>query len=163
MGAALNPQLANFRDNIWDESLPCSAIEIPEGLSKEGKPYITFCSWEATSYIRDLIRLRESRCETVKPSSHICTAHGSTEQLSVSRFENLWRKLCRNAGVDLRPVEIEGRYVRLAKGGMGLLLWGLRYHVRLHTLRNFFRTALAVSGVDRMAPYNFISLKTLNL
>ena len=27
--AALNLQLANFRDSIWDESLPCYAVEIP--------------------------------------------------------------------------------------------------------------------------------------
>jgi len=96
--AALNLQLANFRDNIWDESLPCYAIEIPEGLSKEGEPYITFCSYEAASYIRDLLKLRESRGETVKPSSHLFTAQDSAEQLSVSRFENLWRELCGEAG-----------------------------------------------------------------
>jgi integrase len=150
--AALSLQLANFRDNIFDESLPCYAIEIPEALSKEGEPYITFCSWEAASYIRDLIKIREARGETIKPSSYIFTAQDSEEPLSVSRFENLWRELCREAGVDLRPVKIKGQHVRIVKGGERVYSReGQRYNIRPHSLRKFFRTALAISGVDRMA------------
>jgi integrase len=150
--AALNLQLANFRDNIFDESLPRYAIEIHEALSKEGEPYITFCSWEAASYIRDHIRFRESRGETIKPSSYVFTAQDAEEPLSVSRFENLWRGLCREAGVDLRPVKIKGRHIRIAKGGEWIYSSeGKRYNIRPHSLRKFFRTALAISGVDRMA------------
>jgi len=150
--AALNLQLANFRDNIWDESLPCYAVEIPEELSKEGESYITFCSWEGASYIRDLIKLRESRGETVKPSSYLFTAQESNEPLSISRFENLWRELCREAGVDLRPVKIKGRHVRIVKGGERVYSSeGKRYNIGPRSLRKFFRTALAISGVDRVA------------
>jgi len=150
--AALNLQLANFRDSIWDESLPCYAVEISEELSKEGEPYMTFCSWEAASYIRDLIKLRESRGETVKPSSYLFTAQESNESLSVSRFENLWRELCREAGVDLKPVKIKGRHVRIVKRGERIYSYeGKCYNIRLHSLRKFFRTVLAISGVDRVA------------
>jgi len=150
--AALNLQLQNFRDNIWDESLPCYAVEIPEALSKEEEPYITFCSWETASYIRDILKFRESRGETIKPSSYLFTAQDSEEPLSVSRFENLWRELCREAGVDLRPVKIKGQHVRFVKGGGRVYSpEGKRYNVRPHSLRKFFRTALAISGVDRMA------------
>jgi len=51
--AAASLKLRNLRDNIWDESLPCHAIEIQEEVGKEGEPYITFCSWECAEYIRD--------------------------------------------------------------------------------------------------------------
>ena len=150
--AALNLRLENFKDNLWDESLPCYAIEISEELSKEGEPYITFCSWEAASYIRDYLRMREARGETIKPQSYLFTGQDSEAPLSVSRFETLWRDLCREAGVDLRPVKIKGRHVKLVKGGERVYSpEGKRYNIRPHSLRKFFRTALAISGVDRMA------------
>jgi integrase len=150
--AALNLRLESFKDNIWDESLPCYAIEIPESLSKEGEPYITFCSWEAASYIREYLKLRESRGESIKPSSYLFTSVNEETPLSISRFESVWRDLCREAGVDLRPVKIKGRHVKPAKGGGSVYSFeGKRYNVRPHSLRKFFRTALAISGVDRMA------------
>jgi len=150
--AALNLRLESFKDNLWDESLPCYAIEIGEELSKEGEPYITFCSWEAASYIRELLRMREGRGETIKPQSYLFTGVDSEAPLSVSRFETLWRDLCREAGVDLRPVKIKGKHVKLAKGGERVYsAEGKRYNIRPHSLRKFFRTALAISGVDRMA------------
>jgi len=151
LGAALNLTFGNFRDNIFDESLPCYTIEIPEQLSKEGEPYITFVSWEAASYIRDLIKLRESRGEVIKPASYVFTSELGGP-LSVSRFENLWREICRESGIDMRPVRIKGRHVMLAKGGGKMYSTeGVRYNIRPHSLRKYFRTALALSGVDRMA------------
>ena len=48
----------------------------------------------------------------------------------------------------MRPVKIKGRF----KAGSGKVLKarGYRYNVRPHSLRKFFRTTLAVSGVDRL-------------
>jgi integrase len=152
VSAALNLKIENFKDNLWDESLPCYAIEIPESLSKEGEPYITFCSWEAALYIREFIKFRESQEENVKPSSYIFTAYQEERPLSVSRFETYWRDICREAGVDLRPVKIKGKHTKVAKGGVRVYsLDGKRYNVRPHSLRKFFRTSLAISGVDRLA------------
>lgn len=152
VSAALNLKLENFKDNLFDESLPCYCIEIGEELSKEGEPYITFCSWEAASYIREFIKLRESQGETVKPFSYIFTAYREQRPLSVSRFQTYWRDLCREAGVDLRPVKIKGKHVKVVKGGGRVYsLEGKRYNIRPHSLRKFFRTTLAISGVDRLA------------
>jgi hypothetical protein len=74
---------------FFDESLPCCAVETHEALSKEGEPYITFCSWEAASYIRDHIRFEQSRGETIKPSSYVFTAQDAEEPLSISRLDYL--------------------------------------------------------------------------
>jgi len=102
---ALNLRLENFKDDIWDESLSCYTIEITEELSKEGEPYITLCSWESASYIRDYLKMREARGEIIKPSSYVFTGHDNETPLSTSRLETFWHDLYREAGADLRPVK----------------------------------------------------------
>ena len=147
VSAALGLTLSCLKDNIFDDSLPCYMIEVPEELSKEGQPYITFCSWEAAEYIREYLRERERAGEKLKPDSPLFLSREGGA-LSRSRFENVWRELCREAGIDMRPVKIKGRF----KAGSGKVLKarGYRYNVRPHSLRKFFRTTLAVSGVDRL-------------
>ena len=40
IGAAVRLQLKHIKDDIWDSSLPCYMIEVPQELSKEKEPYI---------------------------------------------------------------------------------------------------------------------------
>jgi len=153
VSAALSLRLHHFKDNLYDESLPCYAIEIPETLSKEGEPYITFCSWEAASYIREYLKSRELDGENVNLDSYLFISerkYSPLTPLSVPRFENIWRDLCSQSGVDLKPVKIK-KHSRMAKGGKHVIAEGVRYNIRVHSLRKFFRTTLAISGVDRLA------------
>jgi integrase len=156
LSAALNLQLKHFRDDIWDVEKPCYAIEIPETLSKEGIPYITFISSEAAESIRDLLLDRSSKGEKLGPETYIfVTKKGS--RLSAKRFENIWRELCSKAGLDMKPALMPGLHPVGKKGGGVRLVKGfVRYNTRLHSLRKFFKTACSVNGVDRMASEAFM-------
>lgn len=149
VGAASSLRLRNLRDNIWDESLPCYAIEIQEEISKEGEPYITFMTWECAEYIRTLLRQREEEGERLKPDSPLfLTRYG--KQISASRIENIFRRLCGEAGIDTRPIATPGRHPVPGKGNKVIYRQGVIHNIRVHSLRKFFRTTLQVSGVDRM-------------
>ena len=112
-------------------------FEITEELSKEGEPYITLCSWESASYIRDYLKMREARGEIIK-SSYLFTGHDNETPLSTSRFETFWHDLYREAGADLRPIKIKWKHVRLIKGGERVpSIEGMRYNIRQHSLGKF--------------------------
>lgn len=149
VSAAASLRLRNIRDNIWDESLPCYAIEIQEEISKEGEPYITFMSWECAEYIRELLRERERKGETLTPDSPLFITRYH-KQISASRIENIFRDLCERAGVDRRPVTTPGRHAVPGKGNKTIYRQGVIHNIRVHSLRKFFRTTLQISGVDRM-------------
>ena len=71
--------------------------------------------------------------------------------LSRSRAEALFRELCFEVGLDMRPVSIKGKLTAPRKGNRGRKeIPSVRYNVRPHGLRKFFRTALAIAGVDRL-------------
>jgi len=155
--AALNLQLKHFKDKIWDPTLPCYAVEIPETLSKEGEPYLTFVSNEVAEYIRKLLIERQKAGEKIGPETYLFTAKRKTTPLSDHRLENVWRMLCEEAGLDLRPVPIKGYHpVGRKGGGTRLERGGVRYNTRIHALRKFFKTACSISGVDRMASEAFL-------
>lgn len=149
VSAAASLRLRNLRDNIWDESLPCYAIEIQEEISKEGEPYITFMSWECAEYIRELLRKREEEGETLTPDSPLFITRYH-KQISASRIENIFRDLCEQAGIDTRPISTPGRHPVPGKGNKVVYRQGVIHNIRVHSLRKFFRTTLQVSGVDRM-------------
>ena len=136
--AAVNLRLKHFKDDLWDRSLSCYAIEVPEELSKERTPYITFCTWEAAEYIRSYLEVRKNQGETITRETPIFISK-TGKPLSVKRFENTWPKLCMEAGIDLRPVRIVGRSTQYH-----------RFNTRIHALRKFFKTTLRISGVDRL-------------
>lgn len=136
VNAALNLKLENIKDDLYDEGLSCYCIEVPEELSKEREAYITFITWEAADYIRQWLAERRSMGEQITPKSFIFTTREGTP-LSRNRFDTIWRNLCREAGIDLKPVEVPGRF-------------RIRYNIRIHSLRKFFRTTLQISGVDRL-------------
>ncbi|MCD6444981.1 tyrosine-type recombinase/integrase [Candidatus Bathyarchaeota archaeon] len=152
--ACLNLQMKHFKDKIWDPTLPCYAVEIPETLSKEGEPYITFISNEAGEYIRKLLTERLKNKEKIGPESYVFVTARGDKPLSSSRFENLWRELCDKAGLDLKPVPIKGLHV--VGGGKEVRKNSYRYNTRIHALRKFFKTACSISGVDRMASETFM-------
>lgn len=155
--ACLNLQIKHFRDDIMDSSLPCYCLEIPETLSKEGEPYLTFISAEAGEYIRTFLIHREENGEEINSETYLFTAYRKNTPLSDHRFENIWRKLCEDAGLDLRPVPIKGFHpVGKKGGGVELRRGGYRYNTRIHSLRKFFKTACSISGVDRMASEAFL-------
>jgi len=150
LSSAVNLKLENVKDDLWDTSPSCYMIEIPESISKEGEPYITFMTWEAAEYLRDYLKLREKSGETITPSTYLFISREGNP-LSKSRVENMWRDLCLNAGLDMRPVKIPGRLPRWIKGGRIKRVRGVRYNLRIHSLRKFFKTTLTISGVDRLA------------
>jgi integrase len=155
LNACLNIQLRHFRDKIWDPTLPCYAVEIPETLSKEGEPYLTFISGEAAEYIRNLLLERQKAGENIAGETYVFTAKNrENKPLSDHRFENIWRMLCEQAGLDLRPVPIKG--IHKVGGGKAVDRKPVRYNTRIHALRKFFKTACSVSGVDRMASEAFM-------
>ena len=149
VSAAASLRLRNLRDNIWDEGLPCYAIEIQEEISKEGEPYITFMSWECAEYIRELLRKREDEGETLTPDSPLFITRYH-KQISASRIENIFRSLCEEAGIDTRPITTPGRHPVPGKGNKVIYRQGVIHNIRVHSLRKFFRTTLQISGVDRM-------------
>jgi integrase len=155
LNACLNLQLKHFRDKIWDPTLPCYAVEIPETLSKEGEPYLTFISSEVAEYIRNLLLERQKAGEKITGETYVFTAKNKENKpLSDHRFENIWRWLCEQAGLDLRPVPIKG--IHKVAGGKAVNRNAVRYNTRIHALRKFFKTACSVSGVDRMASEAFM-------
>jgi|GEM_PF-2504401 len=150
LGAALSLRLRDFLDDPWNEELQSYAIEVREENSKTREPYITFISWEAAEYLRDYLKARKVFGDKLKPESFVFVAeHGG--KLSPCRFENIWRELCERAGIDSKPVEVKGKQVILAPGGRRVERRGIRYNIRPHSLRKFFRTALTKSGVDPIA------------
>ena len=151
--AALNLQFKHFRDKLWDPTLPCYAVEIPESLSKEDEPYITFISAEAAEYIRQLLKERQKEGEKITDETYIFTAKNKKTPLSDHRFENVWRELCEKAEIDLRPVKIKGVH-RVGNGEYRDEAY--RYNIRIHSLRKFFKTACTLNGVDRMASEAFL-------
>jgi len=150
IGAAVRLQLKHIKDDIWDTSLPCYMIEVPQELSKEKEPYITFITWEAGEYLRDWLNLRKNQGEILTLESYLFP--GKLEgHLSRSRAEALFRELCFEVGLDMRPVSIKGKLTAPRKGNRGRKeIPSVRYNVRPHGLRKFFRTALAIAGVDRL-------------
>jgi integrase len=154
LNAALNLQVKHFRDKIWNPTLPCYSVEIPESLSKEREPYLTFISSEACEYIRKLLIERQKAGEKIDGETYLFVADRKTTPLSDHRFENIWRKLCEEAGLDLRPVTIKG-YHPVGRGN-GFEKGSVRYNTRIHSLRKFFKTACSISGVDRMASEAFL-------
>jgi len=150
IGAAVRLQLKHIKDDIWDSSLPCYMIEVPQELSKEKEPYVSFVTWEAGEYLRDWLNLRKNRGEVLTLESYLFP--GKLEgHLSRSRAEALFRELCFEVGLDMRPVSIKGRLTAPRKGNRGRKeIPSIRYNVRPHGLRKFFRTALAIAGVDRL-------------
>jgi integrase/uncharacterized coiled-coil protein SlyX len=152
LSAALRLQLKHFKDDIWNPSLPCYAVEIPEALSKEGLPYITFISAEAARSVREYLEDRRREGEELGPESYLFAVARGRGPLTARRFENIWRELCRRAGLDMRPVQIKGYHpVGRKGGGVELRSNSYRYNVRVHSLRKFFKTTCSVLGVDRMA------------
>ena len=150
LNACLNLQMKHFKDKIWNPTLPCYAVEIPEALSKEGEPYVTFISSEAAEFIRALLLERQKAGEILTDETYIFTAKNKVnEPLSDHRFENIWRELCEQAGLDLRPIPIKG--IHKVAGGKAVNRNAVRYNTRIHALRKFFKTACSISGVDRMA------------
>ena len=89
LSSAVNLKLENIKDDLWDTSLSCYMIEIPETISKEGEPYITFTTWEAAEYLRDYLKLREEGGETITPSTYLFISREGNP-LSKSRVENMW-------------------------------------------------------------------------
>jgi len=154
LSACLNLQLKHIKDKIWDPTLPCYAVEIPETLNKEGEPYITFISNEAAEYVRALLIERQKAGEQIGPESYLFTIARGEKPLSPKRFENMWRELCQRAGLDLKPVPIKGYHP--VGGGKELRKNSLRYNTRVHSLRKFFKTACSTCGVDRMASEAFL-------
>ena len=135
IGAPVNLKLENIKDNLWDLNLPCYQVEVSEEYSKEGEPYVTFISWEAAEYLRDWLKFREQNGETIRPSSYLFPTRWNSSPITSKRFQIIWRKLCDEAGIDSRPVQIRGKTK-------------IRYNIRPHSLRKFFRTTLTISGVD---------------
>ena len=156
LSSCLNLQLRHFRDDIWNENLPCYAVEIPESLSKEGEPYVTFISAEAAEYIRRYLLIRKEGGEGLGPDTYIFTAKRKDAPLSDHRFENIWRELCQNAGLDMKPIKTPGIHPIGKKGGGVAYQRGIRYNTRIHGLRKFFKTACSISGVDRLASEAFM-------
>ena len=154
LNACLNLQVKHFKDKIWNPTLPCYAVEIPEKLSKEGEPYLTFISSEAAEYIRTLLLERQKAGEKITDETYVFVAKNKGKPLSDHRFENIWRQLCEDAGLDLRPVPIKG--IHKVAQGKAVNKEAVRYNTRIHALRKFFKTACSISGVDRMASEAFL-------
>jgi integrase len=154
LNACLNLQVKHFKDKIWNPTLPCYAVEIPEKLSKEGEPYLTFISSEAAEYIRTLLLERQKAGEKITDETYVFVAKNKGKPLSDHRFENIWRQLCEDAGLDLRPVPIKG--IHKVAQGKAVNKKAVRYNTRIHALRKFFKTACSISGVDRMASEAFL-------
>ena len=157
VSAALKLQLKHFRDDVWNSELPFYALEVPEKLSKDGEPYLTFITSEAAEYVRDLLLDRRDGGEKLGSDSFLFVASRSNRSLSVKRFGNIWRLRCVEAGLDMRPVTIKGYHpVGKKGGGVKLEKESVRYNIRIHSLRKFFKTSCSVNGVDRMASESFM-------
>ncbi|MEM2386204.1 MAG: tyrosine-type recombinase/integrase [Candidatus Bathyarchaeia archaeon] len=158
LSACLNLQLKHFKDDIINNpTLPCYCVEIPETLSKEGEPYLTFISAEAAEYIRTTLALRMENGEKIGPETYLFITKKKGVPLSSKRFENIWRTLCRQAGLDLKPVKMPGLHpIGKKGGGVKYEVGNIRYNTRIHSLRKFFKTACSISGCDRLASEAFL-------
>jgi len=155
LSTAINLKLKHLES--IDEDKDCYMVEVPEEITKEKEPYITFISKEARDYIRDLLLLRKSKGEEINPESYLFTTHRGNRQLSIKRFGNSWRELCEKAGIDLKPVQIKGKHPINKKNGIVVYEEKpRRYNTRIHAFRKFFKTSCSVAGVDRMASEAFL-------
>lgn len=157
---ALRLQVKHLKDDIMEGGKPCYAVEVPEELNKEREPYITFISEEAAEYVRAYLLMRKGKGEPITPDTYLFVAEErrgeqvETRPLSPRRFQNIWRELCKKAGLDMRPVPIKG--VHKVGGGKKVNHNAVRYNTRIHALRKFFKTACSTCGVDRMASEAFL-------
>jgi len=158
LNACLKLQLKHFKDDpLSNPALPCYCVEIPESLSKEGEPYVTFISSEAADYIRAILTWRMENGEKIGSETYLFVTKKRGIPLSDKRFENIWRTLCQQAGLDLRPVNMPGLHPVGRKGGGVKYERGhIRYNTRIHSLRKFFKTACSISGCDRLASEAFL-------
>jgi integrase len=155
LSTAINLQLKHL-ENI-EEDKECYMVEVPEEITKEKEPYVTFISREARDYIRELLLLRSAKGEQIIPESYLFTTHRGNKQLSAKRFDNTWRELCKKAGIDLKPIIIKGKHpINKRNGKVVYEEKPKRYNTRIHALRKFFKTSCSVAGVDRMASEAFL-------
>ncbi len=157
LSTALKLKVKNIKDNMDDVNLPCYMIEVPEELTKENEPYITFISAEAMQYIRDCLLMRKGKGENITSESYLFTTERGNQPLSPKRFENIWRVLCEKAQIDMKPVLIKGKHpIGKRNGKIVYEERPRRYNTRIHALRKFFKTACSIAGVDRMASESFL-------
>ena len=167
--SGLKLQLKHFRDKLEDD-LPCYMLEIPEELTKaeagEEEPHVTFISREARDYLLAYLQTRKKSGEQITPESYLFISHHSNGNSKINRERpqplsyngalHMFRRLCEVAQIDRRPVAIPGR------NGLNSQV---RYNIRFHSLRKYFKTACSVSGVDRVASEAMLghSLKQLGI
>jgi len=156
LSTALKLKLKHIKDDI-ETNLPCYMVEVPEELTKEDEPYVTFISSEARDYIKDYLMLRKGRGEEITPESYLFVTDRGAKPLSDKRFENIWRRLCEEAKIDTKPITIKGKHATGKRNGQIIYEEKpRRYNTRIHALRKYFKTACSVSGVDRMASETFL-------
>lgn len=153
LSACLGLKMKHIKDDIWNPNLSSYLLEIHGTLLKgeDADPHITFISQEAAEYIRALLLERVDEGKTPNSEDFLFLAERGGERLSAKRFSNLFRELCRKANLDMKPVKIRGYHpVGKKGGGTELRRSGLRYNIRVHSLRKFMKTACSRNGVDRM-------------
>lgn len=144
-------RLRDIKDDLWDKNLPCYLVEVPESYTKDGVAHVTFISAECAQYLRTYLKQRENKGENITSDSLLFVARGR-KPMSVSLVTYLWAEACKRAGVDRRPVKAKGfQYIR----GAGLRP-AVRYNIRVHSLRKYFKTACSTMGVDRMVSEAFL-------
>lgn len=160
LSACLGLQMKHVKDDIWDPNLKSYLLEIHGNLLKgtdKAEPHFTYISQESAEYIRDLLTDRIDLGENITSNSYLFKTEDNSSQLSPKRFSNLWRQLCKRAGIDMRAVPIVGYQPKQTKGGkIKLDQNGIRYNIRVHSLRKFFKTACSMNSVDRMASESFL-------
>ncbi|MEM2351568.1 MAG: site-specific integrase [Thermoproteota archaeon] len=153
--SGLRLQLKHFRDDLEKEQ-ECYMLEIPEELTKAERgleiPHITFISREARDFLLAYLNYRRTRGENITRDSYLFVtsqANGENDYeprnptpLTYNGALHLWNKACKRAGIDRKPVNLPGG----AKGRQPI-----RYNIRFHSLRKYFKTACSVAGVDRIA------------
>jgi len=150
--SALKLQLKHFRDPL-DKELPAYMLEIPEELTKaeygQENPHITFISREARDYLLAYLKKREAKGEKITPESYLFVTYrnGEPEPLTYAGARHIWNRLCSAAGIDRRPVPLPGAKT----GSINKHKQVIRYNVRIHSLRKYFKTACSLMGVDRVA------------
>jgi len=148
--SALKLQLKHFRDNLKDD-LPCYMLEIPEELTKaeygHENPHFTFISRECRDYLMAYLKKREQFGERIGPETYLFVSQRNrrpdpNQPLTYRGALHLWQRACEAAGIDRKPIHLKNR------NGKGQFI---RYNIRIHSLRKYFKTACSLSGVDRMA------------
>ena len=155
--SALKLQLKHFRDNLEDD-LPCYMLEIPEELTKaeygHENPHFTFISREARDYLMAYLKKREQFGERIGPETYLFVSQRNRrpdpdQPLTYRGALHLWERACEAAGIDRKPVFLPSRRGRLKnRNDHGQVI---RYNIRIHSLRKYFKTACSLMGVDRMA------------